>query len=367
MIKTEPLKFRLRKLQTRLRTSGLDGVIMAPGPNLRYYTGNRSMLFERPFLFFVPDEGRPHLVAPNFEAGPYRRTSLLLEVIDWDDSTGPSKAFQKLVRKMEFKGRWGCEGRVPFGYLGRLLKRKSLRLVDGEGVLQSIRVVKSDEEIAHLKRAASILAKSFLNVAGRLSAGMREKELARMLMDEIFSNGGESCDFCNVQSGARAADPHSDSSSRKLGRGESLVIDAGCTYMGYNADITRTFVVGRSEEFERVYNSVLEAQGRAIRAVRPGEKTGTVDAAARQPLDRGGLGKYFIHRTGHGLGLEVHEAPFLVSGTTDRLRDGMALTIEPGVYIPQKLGVRIEDDVVVTKRGRDVITAKLPKEYGWWH
>ncbi|MBI3115782.1 MAG: Xaa-Pro peptidase family protein [Thaumarchaeota archaeon] len=366
MDKAEPLKLRLRKLHAKIRSSGLDGVIMVPGPNLRYYSGNRSQLFERPFLFFVPDEGMPHLLAPNFEAGPYRRTSLELEVIDWDDSTGPSRAFQKLARKMELKGRWGCEGRVPFGYVNRLLNKDRLNLVDGEVVLQSIRVVKSDQEIVYLERAASILVKSFLSVIGVLRAGIREQELARKLTDDILSNGAESCDFCNVQSGARAADPHSEASSRKLGKGESLVIDAGCTYMGYHADLTRTFVVGKSEEFEKVYDSVLEAQGRGVIAVRPGAKTGSVDAATRQSLVKKGFGNYFTHRTGHGLGLEVHEAPFLVSGGEERLRKGMVLTIEPGVYIPKTLGVRIEDDVVVTANGRDLISRKLPKEYGWW-
>ncbi len=366
MVKVESLKLRLGKLQAKLRSSGLNGVIMAPGPNLRYYTGNWSQLFERPFLLFAPDEGRPHLVAPNFEAGPYRTSSIELEVIGWDDSTGPSRAFQKLERKMELKGRWGCEGRAPFGYINRLLKRSTLKLVDGEGVLQSIRVVKSDQEIGCLKRAASILVKSFLNVIDGLREGIREQELARKLADEILANGAERCDFCNVQSGARAADPHSEPSSRKLARGEGLVIDAGCTYAGYYADLTRTFVLGKNEEFEKVYNSVLEAQGRGINAVRPGEKTGAVDAAARQSLVRKGLGNYFTHRTGHGLGLEVHEAPFLVGGGTERLRKGMVVTIEPGVYLPKKLGVRIEDDAVVTANGRDVISRKLPKEYGWW-
>lgn len=366
MVKAEPLRLRLRRLQAKLRSSGLNGVIIAPGPNLRYYTGNWSQIFERPFLLFAPDEGRPHLIAPNFEAGPYRTTSLGLEVIEWDDSTGPSRAFQKLGRKMELKGRWGCEGRAPFGYIDRLLERSSLKLVDGERVLQSIRVVKSDQEIGYLRRAASILVKSFLNVVDGLREGVREQELARKLTDEILTNGAERCDFCNVQSGARAADPHSEPSSRKLGKGESLVIDAGCTYMGYHADLTRTFVVGKNEEFEKVYDSVLEAQGRGVIAVRPGARTGTVDAATRQSLAKKGFGNYFTHRTGHGLGLEVHEAPFLVSGGEERLRKGMVLTIEPGVYVPKTLGVRIEDDAVVTANGRDVISRKLPKEYGWW-
>ncbi len=366
MVRAEPLKLRLRRLQGQLGRAGLNGVIMAPGANLRYYTGNWSQIFERPFLLFAPAEGRPHLIAPNFEAGPYKESSLELEVIEWDDSTGPSRAFQKLGKKIELKGRWGCEGRAPFGYIDRLLQRSNLQLVDGERALQSIRVVKSDQEIGYLKRAASILVKSFLNIVGGLREGVREQELARKLTDEILTNGAERCDFCNVQSGPRAADPHSDASPRKLGKGESLVIDAGCTYAGYYADLTRTFAVGKNEQFEKVYASVLEAQERGVIAVRPGAITGSVDAATRQSLVKNGFGDYFTHRTGHGLGLEVHEAPYLVSGGQDILRMGMVVTIEPGVYIPKTLGVRIEDDAIVTASGRDVMSRKLPKEYGWW-
>jgi len=366
MVTAEPLRLRLHKLQTKLRKSGLKGVIMAPGPNLRYYTGNNSFLFERPFLCFVPEDGRPHLVVPNFEAGPYRRTPLGIEVIEWDDSEGPSGAFQKLERKIGLRGKWGCEGRAPFGYVNRFMKEKGLELVDGEAVLQSIRVVKSEQEIGYLKKAASILVESFLNVIGGLGIGTEEREFSKKLTDEILSNGAERCDFCNVQSGPRAADPHSEPSSRKLGKGESLVVDAGCTFMGYYADLTRTFALGSNRQFETVYDAVLEAQLKGIRAVRAGEKTGAVDAATRSSLVQRRLGKYFTHRTGHGLGLEVHEAPYLVSRTSDRLESGMAVTIEPGVYIPNTLGVRIEDDIIVTAKGGEVMSRKLPKEYGWW-
>jgi Xaa-Pro dipeptidase len=169
-----------------------------------------------------------------------------------------------------------------------------------------------------------------------------------------------------VQSGPRAADPHSDTSSKKIRRGESIVVDAVSYFEGYAADITRTFAIGRNPAFEKVYSSVLEAQEKAVDTAMAGVAVGAVDAAARASLERRGLGDRFIHRTGHGLGLEVHEAPYIIQGGRERLKEGMVFTVEPGAYLPGRLGVRIEDDLIATRRGSEVITRKLPKELGWW-
>jgi Xaa-Pro aminopeptidase len=169
-----------------------------------------------------------------------------------------------------------------------------------------------------------------------------------------------------VQSGERAADPHSETSSRKIGRGESIVVDVVSTYGGYAADITRTFALGSGSAVEKVYRSVLSAQEKAIDSAKAGAATGKVDAAARDSLREDGLAEYFIHRTGHGLGLEVHEAPYIVSGGRERLRKGMVFTAEPGAYIPGKLGVRIEDDLVISEGGSGEVITNVPKEYGWW-
>jgi len=164
-----------------------------------------------------------------------------------------------------------------------------------------------------------------------------------------------------------AADGHHLPSKRKLKRKESVVIDATCTYGGYFADITRTFMIGRDTAFERLYESVLEAQIEAVEASRAGETSGSIDEAARGCLRGKGLDQYFVHRTGHGLGLEVHEAPYIVPGGIEVIRPGMAFTIEPGAYMQGKTGIRIEDDLISTEQNSKVLTRAVPKALGWWN
>jgi Xaa-Pro aminopeptidase len=358
------LKRRAGKLAKALLSEGLEGVIIAPGPNLVYYTGVSAHLFERPLLLLVQSDGQAHLLTPQLEAGPFRG-SIPLTVHAWDDTEGPLGAVKALIAGINAKGTWGCEGRVPFGFLDHLLSR-GLKVKPADGVLQSIREIKEPEELEMLKRSAAILSGSILRVPDALREGMTEKELSRSIFDEVMASGADEVDPM-VQSGARAADPHSVTSTKKIRRGESVVVDVVSSYSGYSADITRTFVIGGDDEVEKVYRSVLSAQEKAIESVKAGIATGKVDAAARDSLKKDGLAKYFIHRTGHGLGLEVHESPYIVAGGKELLRSGMVFTVEPGAYIPEKLGVRIEDDVAISKGGdADVITGKVPKEYGWW-
>jgi Xaa-Pro dipeptidase len=361
------LKRRAGRLAKALRSAGLEGAIIAPGPNLVYYTGVRAHLFERPFLLLAQSDGEAHLLAPKLEAGPFRG-SIPLKVHAWDDTEGPSGAVRELIAGINAKGMWGCEGRVPFGFLDHLLS-KGLKVKPADGVLQSIREVKEPEELELLRRSAAILSGSILKAPQALHEGMTEKELSRFIFDDVMASGADEVDPM-VQSGPRAADPHSVTSTRKIGRGESVVVDVVSSYAGYAADITRTFVIGDDGgggEVEKVYRSVLSAQQKAIDSAKAGVATGKVDAAARDSLKKDGLAGYFIHRTGHGLGLEVHESPYMVAGGKELLRSGMVFTVEPGAYIPGKLGVRIEDDVVISKGGDgEVITGKVPKEYGWW-
>jgi Xaa-Pro aminopeptidase len=325
------LKRHVMRLAKALRAAGLEGAIIATGPNLLYYTGVRAHLFERPFLLMVQSDGKAHLLAPKLEAGPFR-DSIPLKVHAWDDTEGPSGAFKELLSGINAKGAWGCDGRVPFGFLDHLLG-EGLKVRPADGVLQSIRAVKEPEELELLKRSAAILSGSILKVPDELREGMTENELARFIFEEAVGRGAEDVDPM-VQSGGRAADPHSVTSRRKIGRGESVVVDVVSSYAGYAADITRTFVLGRDGEVEKVYRSVLSAQEKAIGSAKAGVATGEVDAAARDSLKKDGLARHFIHRTGHGLGLEVHEAPYLVAGGRELLRSGMVFTVEPGAYIP---------------------------------
>jgi Xaa-Pro aminopeptidase len=356
---------RLDRLRSKIAARGLEGVVLAPGPNVEYFTGVRSQMLERPFLLFVPREAEPQLVAPTLESGPYRRSAVKIGVHSWDDASGPSRAFASARRKVDLKGKWGCEGRVPFGYLTHVLGERT-ELVPADPILQSIREVKDETELKELRRAAKVLGSAFREIPAMLKAGMTEIELAAEIREKIMELGGESVDFCSVQAGPHSADPHWAPSKGVIAKGESVVIDVGCTTSGYNSDITRTFLLGENPEVEEAYRLVLGAQKDGIRAIAPGKEVGEVDAATRRPIDAKGFGPFFFHRTGHGLGLEIHEEPYIVSRGKKKLRKGMVFTVEPGVYLAGKYGVRIEDDVVVTESGCEVMTRSVPKEFGWW-
>jgi Xaa-Pro dipeptidase len=356
---------RLGKLRGQLGKKGLRGVVMVPGPNMKYYLGVNSLLLERPFMLLVPVDGEPQLVAPTLEAGPYVDGSLPVAVHPWTDSEGSAAAIAAAVEAAGLKGRWGVEGRVPFQFLDKLTDGAPFRFSDAEPVLQGLREVKDESEVRLLKKAAAILSKSFEEFPSLLKVGRTELEVARAATDAIHANGGTRVDDMMVQSGPRAADPHRLPSARKLGREESIVVDVGAVYEGYYADMTRTFCLGASRQFEEVYEKVLEAETRAIEKAASGVRVGEVDGAARTVLEKAGMGKYFIHRTGHGLGLEVHEAPYIVEGGKEKLESNMCFTVEPGVYIRGKLGVRLEDDLLIEGK-KGVAITDTPIEYGWW-
>ena len=356
---------RMKRLREGLAKRGLKGAVVVPGPNMRYLTSGTSLMLERPFVLLIPLSGEPQLVAPALESGPYRSLPVAIGVHAWTDSEGPGGAISQAVRSAGVEGTWGVEGRAPFQYVNRLAKVARLKLADAEPVLQGMRESKDEVEVRLLKKSGETLSKAFRRFPELIKEGTTELELSRAMTDAIYAEGAERVDDMLVQAGRTAADPHHLPSGRKVQRGESIVVDVGSTYGGYYADITRTFCIGRSLDVEKVYSKVLEAQEAAVAESRAGAKVGDVDAAARGVLEGAGLGRYFFHRTGHGLGLEIHEAPYIVEGGGERLGPGMCFTIEPGAYIRGKLGVRIEDDLLIEGRTGVGIT-DVPKEYGWW-
>jgi Xaa-Pro dipeptidase len=358
---------RIEKLREAIAAVGLKGVFLAPGPNLRYYTGGNSLLLERPFFMAIPLEGDPHLVAPTLEAGPYMRGPLKIAIHSWNDAEGPSNAIRETAAALNLTDRWGLEGSMPYRFIDQLLKFSKPELSNADSTLQGIRAVKDTQEVRLLSRAASILSKSFLKIPTMLKVGISELELSQQIAHEIHSNGAESVPDVLVQSGPMAADGHHLSSLRKLRRKESVVIDATCTYGGYFADITRTFILGNDQRFEKLYGNLLEAQISAVKAARTGAIVGSVDDAARASLRANNLDGYFTHRTGHGLGLEVHEAPYIVPDGAEVLESSMAFTVEPGVYMQGRTGLRIEDDLLTRTGSSVLLTKSLPKEYGWWN
>lgn len=356
---------RIKGLRESLAREKFEGVVLVPGPNLRYFTGVKSLLLERPFMLLVSLEGPAHLVAPKLEAGPYRDCPVDITIHEWTDSEGWDGAIEAASKELRPKGRWGVEGKVPFLFLHRLMKHASPRFDDAEPVLQGLREVKDEAEVTLLRRSAEILSMSFREFPSLIREGMTELEIGRKATEVIYANGATKVDDLLVQSGPRGADPHGLPSSRKIRRGEGIVIDISSSFDGYFADITRTMSLGTPKTLREVYTEVLEAERFAVEVAAEGVQVGDVDAAARDHLTKAGLGKYFIHRTGHGLGLEVHEAPYIIEGGKERLRNGMCFTVEPGAYLRGKLGVRIEDDVLV-ENGKGVEITTPPKEFGWW-
>ena len=356
---------RMKKLGEALEEEGLRGAVLVPGPNMQYFTGANSLLLERPFMLLVPVDGAPHLIAPAFEAGPYARGEVEMKIHPWTDSEGSGRAIADAVRAAKVKGKWGVEGRAPFQYLDRLLKKADPKFRDAEPILQGMRETKDEEEVALLRRSAAILSRAFGRFPGLVREGMTETELGKAATDAIYEEGASKVDDMLVQSGARAADPHGLPTSKKIRRGEEVLFDVGATFEGYYSDVTRTICFGGSRELEDVYAKVLEANQAGIGAAAAGVRVGSVDGAARGVLKKAGLGRYFTHRTGHGLGLEVHEAPYIIEGGKEKLRPNMCFTVEPAVYIPNKLGVRIEDGVLI-QGSKGVAMTDTSKEFGWW-
>jgi Xaa-Pro aminopeptidase len=365
MVERQAFKARGSRLRKRLGQEGMGGVVIVPGPNMRYLTDVESFLLERPFMLLVSTSGGAHLVAPELESGPYRRSAMDITVHSWTDAQGPRTAIEEATGEAGFEGTWGVEGKAPFAYLEKLTAGRRIKLRSAEQILQGLREVKDEAEMRTLRRSCSILSRSFREFPGLLREGITEIELAKAATETIQKNGAVKVEDMLVQSGRRAADPHSLPSSKKIRREESIVMDVGTSYLGYYSDITRTFCLGTSNEFVRVYDEVLEGQKQGIHAARAGVEVGAVDRAARHVIEKAGYGKEFFHRTGHGLGLEIHEGPYIVTGGKQKLANGMYFTVEPGVYLRGRLGVRIEDDVLIY-RGLGEEVTKIPKEYGWW-
>jgi len=356
---------RLETLRKRLDKKGLRGGIIVPGPNMTYFTGVNSLLLERPFMLLVPADGEPHLIAPTFESGPYAEGPVQMKIHSWTDSEGSAGAISKAAKGAGLKGKWGVEGRAPYLYLDRLMQEASPKLRNAEPILQGMRELKDEAEAKLLKKSANILGSAFEAFPAIIKEGMTELEVAKAATDAIYAKGATHVDDMLVQSGPRAADPHGLPSAKKIQRGEGIIIDVGATYEGYFSDITRVFCIGENTEVEKVYEKVLAANMAGIAEAAEGARVGDVDGAARGTLRKAGLAKYFTHRTGHGLGLEIHESPYIVEGGRERLESGMCFTVEPGAYIGGELGVRIEDDVLIEGK-KGVAISNTPKEFGWW-
>ena len=366
---------RLNRLTERAGAHGFDALALVPGPNLFYLTGLSFHLSERPVVLLLPLDRPPAIVVPAFEAVKVKDAAIEMDVFPYTDEEGHEQAFQRACASLALADpATGSGHRCIVGVEAlrmrlvevRLLERHApgRRLLPAEEPLAELRMRKDEHELAHMRRAVAITESALQKTMRQVKLGMSERQVAGLLMTEMLRGGGEELSFPPiVVAGPNSASPHATPSDRAIGPGETIVVDCGITVGGYAADITRTFAIGELElEMARVYEVVRAANAAGRAAVRPGVPAEAVDQAARAVIEEAGYGEYFIHRTGHGLGLEVHEPPYIVAGNERLLEPGMTFTVEPGVYLPGRGGVRIEDDVVVTPAGVESLTT-FPREF----
>lgn len=351
---------RVARLAAQADRSGADVILIAPGPDLEYFIGHSVASHERLTCLVVPASGAPSLLVPTLERLGWNGTpveSMDIAISTWTDGADPYRALADLLP---------AEARVlavdyhmpaVHALNARSIVPGSELALAGEAIAE-LRMRKGADEVAALAAAGAAIDRVQRRISEWLRAGRTENEVAADIAAAIVAEGHQRPDFVIVGSGPNGASPHHEASDRVIEPGEMVVIDIGGPMpSGYFSDCTRTYAVtptageqvpSRSRE---VYEIVRRAQAAAVAAVRPGVSAESIDAAARGVIEKAGFGDYFITRTGHGIGLEVHEHPYMVAGNTITLEPGMAFSVEPGIYLPGEFGVRIEDIVVVGDDG----------------
>jgi Xaa-Pro aminopeptidase len=345
---------RIERAQEAMRAAGVDLLAIGPSSDLFYLTGINAHLSERLNLLLVPESGQPMFVVPRLEAPNVADKADLVAINAWEETESPSALAAKLA---------GDAKSIAVGdqlhaiFLLRLQEAiPGAKWTPGGPVLRDLRMRKDAAEIEAMREVAKRTDEAW---AAFLEAGPIEgmTELQAMdRLDELMKERGVTPMFGICASGPNSASPHYNTGDRVIQKGDAVVFDWGGELNGYLSDMTRTVVIGEpSDEYRKVYDIVLRANRAAFEAVQPGVPCEDVDRAARDVITDAGYGEYFIHRVGHGLGLDVHEDPYLVSGNTMPLAPGMTFSDEPGIYMPGKFGIRIEDTVVCTEDGADLI------------
>jgi Xaa-Pro aminopeptidase len=344
---------RLELVRDSARTAGLDALLLTPGPDLRYVTGYDAKQLERLTCLVVPAQGDPALFVPRLELPAAQASpagSLGLAIIPWEETADPFAMVAALLRGVSAVG---LSDRMWALFVLRFRDALSpARLALASGALRPLRIRKTPAEVAALREAGEAIDRVHARVPGWLRAGRTEREVGADITEAILAEGHATVEFVIVASGPNAASPHHEVSDRVLKPGDAVVVDiGGAMPSGYCSDSTRTYAIGEPPaEFGAYYKVLYDAQEAACAAVRPGVTAEAVDAAAREPITAAGYGEAFFHRTGHGIGLEPHEDPYIVAGNGEMLEPGMTFSVEPGIY-PGPHGARIEDIVVCTADG----------------
>jgi Xaa-Pro dipeptidase len=354
---------RHHKLASALTEHNLNAIVLNPGPSLPYFTGLGFHLSERPVVVFFGIKQAPILVLPELEALKLENLSYEIQAFTYGEEPKTwVKAFKAAIKAGGFEqGKIGVEPRALRVLELDLLQEAApqAEFISGEKSVAALRMRKDENEIDAMRSAAKIALSALRSTFPYICSGRTEKEIAAELVMHLLRHGSNpQLPFSPIVSGGpNSANPHASPTDRRLKAGDLLVIDWGANVDGYFSDITRTFAVGKvDEELCRIAEIVNEANSVGRETSGPGVKAAEIDIAARNVIEQAGYGEYFTHRTGHGLGLEGHEEPYIRGNNQLTLEVGMTFTIEPGIYLPGRGGVRIEDDVVVTEEGIEILT-----------
>jgi Xaa-Pro aminopeptidase len=363
---------RLARAQALAANRGVAALLIGVSADLRYLTGYSAMPLERLTMLVVPATGRPVLLAPRLEAMAAAACAAArigaVDVVGWDETDDPPALIATILANG--LGRPAAAGeRVLVSHqlwamfvlgLQRTLAGASFGLATE--VLRELRMVKDGDEIELLRLAAQAADRVIDQIAAGQLIGRTERDISREVRERLLAEGHDSADFAIVAAGPNSASPHHEAGDTPIAVGEPIVLDIGGSLGGYASDTTRVLWVtggdpanGPTPEYRRLYDILKTAQATASSAVRPGVACEAIDAAARDVITAGGHGPAFIHRVGHGIGLEVHEEPYLVAGNAEPLREGVAFSVEPGIYLAGRYGARIEDIVVCGPDGPDIL------------
>jgi len=341
---------RMARATAAAAAASLTGLLIAPGPDLPYLTGYQPVaITERMTMLLLTERAQPVMIVPRLERPD--ATDAPVTLVDWTDGEDP---YAVVAGLLDPDGRYGIsdsawvlhllelQSRVPGASFASLTKS-----------LPMLRAVKDADELARLAAAAAAADAAYHDILNVRFAGRKETEVAADLAARLIAHGHSQVDFTVVGSGPNGAKPHHEAGDRVIADGDMIVLDFGGLRDGYGSDTTRTVHVGAAPaaEMRKVHDIVREAQQKAFEAVRPGVPCQEIDRVARRHITEAGYGEYFIHRVGHGIGLTTHEPPYMAEGEAQVLVPGMCFSIEPGIYLPDRFGVRIEDIVTVTEDG----------------
>lgn len=361
-ISAEIVQQHVARLAELLKSNRADGLLVFAESNILGFCGVPLAPSDRLVCGLINADAEVAIVVPGFEADIAASAPTGTRLFSWQEHESPYAALKDAAEALGIaSGKIFLDGRTWLDTQVQITESlNQATCLPDLGLIETVRITKTPEEIKAITAACEHTGQIYRLVGERLQPGISEMNLARDVLDTLRRRGLEPVGDL-IQGGESGSVPHQRTGTRVFREGDAVIVDFVCRREGYLGDMTRTFGVGHvSDEIRQAYEAVKAAQRAGIEAIQPGVECQSVDAAARQVIEDAGFGEYFVHRLGHGIGLDIHEAPYLVRGNRRMLENGMCVTVEPGIYVPGRFGIRIEDVVAVTPNGHQILSKSVP-------